>query len=135
VGQGWFASWYDLVRWVTKEKPPLGSLLKDAVPVTFGEQKIEIALPHESQTRRILTDRVPDIQQMIQKAFGKNIVITISDLGAERKTMSLKEVEKEEDKQKRIAVETELKQNEAVSELLGKYGAKVKEIIVQGRLR
>jgi len=81
-------TWHDLVKWITNEKPPLGSLLKEVVPVSFSDQKIEIALSPNSQTKDILIERVSIIKEMIHKHFGKAVEFSISDLTAEKKKPS-----------------------------------------------
>lgn len=83
------SDWYQLVKWITKEKPPLGSLLKDTIPISFSDQKIEIAIAPHSQAKNILIERVPTIKSMLQNHFGKQIEFTIKDLTDEKKKPSV----------------------------------------------
>lgn len=79
------SDWYGLVKWITKEKPPLGTLLKDAIPVNYSDKLIEIAISPKSQTKGILIERVSTIENMINTHFGKPIPFTISELSEEKK--------------------------------------------------
>lgn len=80
--------WYDLVKWITQEKPPIGSLLKDAKPVQFSDKHIEIAMPAQSPTRSMLIERVSTIEAMIETRFGKKVPFQVSDVGDQKKKPS-----------------------------------------------
>jgi hypothetical protein len=71
--------WYELVKWLTREKPPLGGLLKDAVPVTFSSDKIEVAVPAASQSRSMLIERIGVVKDLIRTHFGKPVDFGILD--------------------------------------------------------
>ncbi|MBF0105848.1 MAG: DNA polymerase III subunit gamma/tau [Deltaproteobacteria bacterium] len=80
--------WYQLVRWITKEKPPLGGLLKDVIPVTVSDHEIKIAVAPDSQSRGLLIERGPAIQDLIEKNLGRKINFLVTDLKDEKKKPS-----------------------------------------------
>jgi DNA polymerase III subunit gamma/tau len=132
VGQKKAADWYELVRWITSEKPPLGGLLKDAVPISFSEDSIEVALAPNSNAREILMDRSDSIKQLIDKHFGKSVSFTLSDLeDPKKKALSLTELEANLKKKKRQGAQKEVLDNDGVKTLLDEYGAKLKDIVMK----
>lgn len=118
--------WDTLVKWLTREKPPLGSLLKDTVPVRFDKKQIEVAISPESQARAILIERLPVIREMIAKHFGHRVEFLLTDLNQEKK--SLKELESQKMMELKEKIQRELMANEGVSKLINHYGARIKEI-------
>ena len=79
------ANWYELVKWIANEKPPLAALLKDAVPVSFSEEQIEVAISSESQAKAILVERTDSITSIIKQHFGKDVSFQISNLDEQKK--------------------------------------------------
>jgi DNA polymerase III subunit gamma/tau len=77
--------WYQLVKWITQERPPVGSLLKDLTPIHFDSNKIEVSLARNSSTKSMLIERKPTIESLIEKHFGKKIAFSITDQIEEKK--------------------------------------------------
>ncbi|MBU1918123.1 hypothetical protein KKF63_08370, partial [bacterium] len=131
MGQKKAADWYELVRWITSEKPPLGGLLKDAVPISFSENAIEVALAPKSNAKEILMERSENIKQLIDKHFGKSVSFSISDLeDPKKKALSLTQLEADLKQKKRQSAQKEVLDNEGVKTLLDEYGAKLKDIVM-----
>lgn len=85
---GHAADWYDLVKWLTQEKPNLGNLLKGAVPVSFSPQKIEIALPPDSPSKDMALERRQAIEEAFQQRMARKIDFVITELTEEKKKPS-----------------------------------------------
>jgi len=79
------SDWYELVKWITKEKPPVGSLLKEAHPVKFSEKLIEIAFAPKSQTKDIVIERVSTIKDLIKTHFGSAVDLKIIEEDEQKK--------------------------------------------------
>jgi DNA polymerase-3 subunit gamma/tau len=73
-------TWYDLVQWITNAKPPLGSMLKEAVPVGFSDTMIEVAFAPQSASKGLLIERINTVHDLIEQHFGKKVEFIISDL-------------------------------------------------------
>lgn len=74
------ATWYDLVQWMTNAKPPLGSMLKEAVPLGFSDTVIEVAFAPQSASKGLLIERISTVTDLITQHFGKKVEFIISDL-------------------------------------------------------
>ncbi len=79
------ANWYELVQILTREKPPLGGMLREAKPLTFSEAGIEIAFAATSPSKSLLIERKASVETMIAAHFGKPVPFTISDITDEKK--------------------------------------------------
>lgn len=77
------SDWYDLVKWITREKPPLGGLLREASPVFFSNQKIEITLPPTS--RAFVIERLNNISELIDNHFGHKVAFSVCESPADEK--------------------------------------------------
>lgn len=73
-------TWYDLVQWMTNAKPPLGSMLKEAVPITFSDKIIEVAFAPQSSSKGLLIERISTVTDLMAQHFGKKVEFIISDL-------------------------------------------------------
>lgn len=82
------ADWYDLVKWLTQEKPNLGNLLKGAVPVSFSPQKIEIAMPPDSPSKGMALERRQAIEEAFRQRLARKVDFSITDLTEEKKKPS-----------------------------------------------
>lgn len=71
--------WYELVKWITKQKPPLGSLLQDAKPLQFGTDLIEIGFPQTSPAKGIVIERASQFKELLQKHFGKDVPFKVTN--------------------------------------------------------
>jgi hypothetical protein len=65
---------------MTNAKPPLGSMLKEAVPVGFSDKLIEVAFAPQSASKGLLIERMSTVHDLIEQHFGKKVEFVISDL-------------------------------------------------------
>ena len=77
--------WYDFVKWVKKEKGPLGGYLNDAVPIMYSDQRIEVAYPETSSSRQMVLERKQLVDDLLEKHFGKSVAFVISTLNGDEK--------------------------------------------------
>lgn len=73
-------TWYDLVRWLTNQNPPLGSMLKDVKPLQFSDAGIEIAMMPKTQSHAMLIERKNTVESLLETHFGKKVPFTIREL-------------------------------------------------------
>lgn len=124
-------AWYDFVKWVKKEKGPLGGYLNDAVPIVCSDQKVEVAYPETSSSRQMVLERKQIVGDLLKSHFGKSVEFVISTLNDdEKKNLSLSEKENLATQKLREEVEGEVYDHPVLKELLEKHGARVQEIKV-----
>ncbi|MCP5463958.1 MAG: DNA polymerase III subunit gamma/tau [Deltaproteobacteria bacterium] len=64
------SSWYEFVKWVTKEKPPLGTLLKDAKPISFSKDQVQVGFGEKTSSKDIVIERVSQVEELLAKYSG-----------------------------------------------------------------
>lgn len=64
------SDWYKLVKWLTEQRPQLGSLLKEARPVSFSDKLIEVSFNTSSPTKDMVIERRGSIEGLLNTHFG-----------------------------------------------------------------
>lgn len=77
--------WYELVRWLTHERPQLGGFLNHARPVSFSPAKIEICFDEGSQGQALAIERRQILADLLCKHFGKGVDLVISQAMGQKK--------------------------------------------------
>lgn len=77
--------WYELAKWIAVAKPQFGGALRQAVPVSFADGRIEVAIDSKSPSRDIVIERRQLIADLMTSHFGKKTDFVVTDLADEKK--------------------------------------------------
>jgi DNA polymerase-3 subunit gamma/tau len=125
--------WKDLVTFVSKKKPSIGSVLNHARPLEVSPQKVRIGLiPGSFFADQMKSDRNQrDLQQICRDFFRANTNLVV-EATTQEAGPTLSEAREQERKQTEDSIKKDSISHPAVQEALRVFGAEVEQIKIGG---
>ncbi|MFC1654203.1 DNA polymerase III subunit gamma/tau [Myxococcota bacterium] len=124
--------WQDLVAFVSKKKPSIGSVLNHARPLEVSPEQVRIALiPGSFFADQMKNDRnKKDLQQICRDFFRANTKLVVETSGEEAGP-TLSEAREQERKQTEDSIKKDSVSHPSVQEAIRVFGAEVEQVRIK----